>query len=254
MSARQQSEPAARRLSRTLETRGRALQCLIALMLMAAGFGSDAKAHSLDEVDAMLQSDEKYFQALDKPAPDFALRTADGRAVRLADLRGKVVVLHFIYTSCPDVCPLHAKKLAAVQAMVNATPMRNQVVFVSVTTDPSRDTPEVMRGYGPVHGLDPANWLFLTTAVGQPEDTTRKLAEAFGHTFTKSEDGIQAHGIVTHVIDKEGRWRANFHGLDFASVNLVTFVNALTNDVAGPHHVQGSDQEAGWLAKLKNLF
>ncbi|OQM74523.1 SCO family protein [Manganibacter manganicus] len=229
-------------------------RCLIALMLLTVGFAADAKAHSLNEVDAMLQSDEKYFQAIDKPAPDFTLRTADGRAVRLTDLRSKVIVLHFIYTSCPDVCPLHAEKLAAVQAMVNATPMRNQVVFVSVTTDPSRDTPEVMRGYGPAHGLDPANWLFLTTAVGQPEDTTRKLAEALGHTFTKSEDGIQAHGIVTHVIDKEGRWRANFHGLDFASVNLVTFVNALTNDVERPHHVQGSDQEGGWLAKLKNLF
>ena len=107
-------------------------------MLLTAGFASDAKAHSLDEVNAMLQSDEKYFQTIDKPAPDFALRTADGRVVRLADLRGKVVVLHFIYTSCPDVCPLHAEKVAAVQAMVNATPMRSQVVFVSVTTDPSR--------------------------------------------------------------------------------------------------------------------
>mgnify|MGYP002378149907 CR=1 FL=1 len=229
-------------------------RCLIALMLLTVGFAVDAKAHSLDEVDAMLQSDEKYFQAIDKPAPDFALRAADGRAVRLADLRGKVVVLHFIYTSCPDVCPLHAEKIAAVQAMVNATPMRNQVVFVSVTTDPSRDTPEVLSGYGPAHGLDPTNWLFLTTAVGQPEDTTRKLAEAFGHTFTKSADGIQAHGIVTHVIDKDGRWRANFHGLDFAPVNLVTFVNALTNDVERPHHAQDSDQQGGWLAKFKNLF
>ena len=226
---------------------------LVAAALIV-GVPSGAKAHSLEEVDAMLRSDEKYFQAIDKPAPDFTLRTADGRTVRLADLRGKVVVLHFIYTSCPDVCPLHAEKLAAVQAMVNATPMKDRVVFASVTTDPSRDTPDVLRNYGPAHGLDPANWLFLTTAEGQLENATRKLAEAFGHTFTKSEDGIQAHGIVTHVIDKEGRWRANFHGLDFAPVNLVTFVNALTNDVERQHHEQNSGQEDSWLAKLKNLF
>ena len=222
--------------------------------VLIPGFLSYAEAHSLDEVDAMLQGDEKYFQTIDKPAPDFTLRTADGREVRLADLRGKVVVLNFIYTSCPDVCPLHAEKIAAIQAMVNATPMKDRVVFVSITTDPSRDTPEVLSGYGPAHGLDPANWLFLTTVEGQPEGTTRELAKSFGHTFTKSEDGIQTHGIVTHVIDEEGRWRANFHGLKFEPINLVTFVNALTNNVERPHHERESDQERGWLTKLKNLF
>jgi protein SCO1/2 len=222
--------------------------------VLISGFSPGAEAHSLDEVDAMLQSDEKYFQTIDKPAPDFTLRDADGREVRPADLRGKVVVLNFIYTSCPDVCPLHAEKIAAIQAMVNVTPMKDRVVFVSITTDPARDTLDVLRSYGPAHGLDPANWLFLTTIEGQPEDTTRKLAKAFGHTFTKSEDGVQTHGVVTHVIDKEGRWRANFHGLKFEPVNLVTFVNALTNNVERPHHERGSDQERGWLTKLKTLF
>ncbi|MBN9075138.1 MAG: SCO family protein [Rhizobiales bacterium] len=222
---------------------------IVALALIAS-FASASQAHSLDEVDAMLQGDEKYFQTIDKPAPDFTLRTADGRVVRLHDLRGKVVVVHFIYTSCPDVCPLHAEKIAEIQKMVNDTPMKGRVTFVTITTDPTRDTPDVLRKYGPAHGLDPVNWLFLTTIPDQPEDTTRKLAEAFGHTFSKSEDGIQAHGIVTHVIDKEGRWRANFHGLNFASVNLVTFVNALTNNVERPHH----EQQEGWLVKLKDFF
>lgn len=223
---------------------------LIAVMALVAGFSHAARAHSLEEVDALLQGDEKYFQSIDKPAPDFTLRTADGRIMRPADLRGKVVVLHFIYTSCPDVCPLHAEKIAEIQAMVNATPMKDQVIFVTVTTDPMRDTPDVLRKYGPAHGLDPVNWLFLTTTPDEPEDATRKLAETFGHTFTKFEDGIQAHGIVTHVIDKEGRWRANFHGLNFAPINLVTFVNALTNGIERPHH----EQDEGWLAKLKDLF
>jgi protein SCO1/2 len=74
-----------------------------------------ANAHSLDEVEEMLGYEEKYFQQIDKPAPDFALKTADGRTVELADLRGQVVVLNFIYGSCPDVCPLHSEKIAEVQ-------------------------------------------------------------------------------------------------------------------------------------------
>lgn len=226
------------------------LRRLIAVAALIVGFVPGAQAHSLEKIDATLQSDEKYFQPVDKPAPDFTLRTADNRIVRPADLRSKVVVLHFIYTSCPDACPLHAEKIAEIQAMVNATPMKDMVTFVTITTDPSRDTQQVLRGYGAAHGLDPANWLFLTTTEDEPEDTTRKLAEAFGHKFTLMDGGYQMHGVVTHVIDREGRWRANFHGLKFESVNLVTFVNALTNGVERRH----DEKEEGWLAKLKSLF
>jgi protein SCO1/2 len=207
----------------------------VAALALIAARVPGAQAHSLDEVDAMLGDKEKYFQVIDKPAPDFKLQSSDGRAGQLADLRGKVLVLHFIYTSCPDVCPLHTERLAQIQAMVNATPMKDRVRFVTITTDPSRDTPEVLRDYASARGLDTANWLFLTTVPDQREDATRKLAEAFGHKFSKTDDGLQMHGVVTHVIDKEGRWKANFHGLNFDPVNLVTFVNALTNDVGVPH-------------------
>lgn len=213
----------------------RLLTCVAAALVLVAAIATTVGAHSLDEVEAMIGGTEKYFQPIDKPAPDFVLRSADGRTVRLADLRGKVVVLHFIYTSCPDVCPLHAEKIAEVQKLVNDTPMKDLVAFVTVTTDPSRDTAEVMRAYGPAHGLNPENWQFLTTTADEPEDATRKLAESFGHKFTKTDDGLQMHGIVTHIIDRDGIWKANFHGLKFDSVNLVTFVNALTNGTSRSH-------------------
>lgn len=249
MLVRPVGQPAARHPSNRNEW-ARLLLRIVAVMALAVGFAHGARSHSLDDIDAMLQNDEKYFQQIDKPVPDFTLRAADGRIVRPPDLIGKVVVLHFIYTSCPDVCPLHAEKIAEIQKMVNATPMKDQVAFVSITTDPKKDTPDVLRAYGPAHGLDPVNWLFLTTTEDQPEDATRKLAEAFGHKFSLTDDGYQMHGTVTHVIDKEGRWRANFHGMNFAPVNLVTFVNALTNNVERPHH----EQDEGWLARLWNLL
>ena len=209
-------------------------------------FGSGARPHSLDELNATLIDEEAYFQPLDRPAPAFTLRTADGADVALDDYLGKVVVLHFIYASCPDVCPLHAERIAEIQAMVNDTPMRELVQFVSITTDPANDTAEVLRAYGPAHGLDPVNWVFLTTGPDQPEDATRKLVEAYGHKFSETEDGYQLHGIVTHVIDKEGRWRANFHGLKFKPLNLVLFVNALVNDQDA--HGADADGPVGWWA------
>lgn len=215
--------------------------CAATLMLAAVTAPGLTAAHSLAEVEGELGGKERYFQPIDRAAPDFMLRDPAGRVVRLTKLRGEVVVLHFIYASCPDVCPLHAEKIAEIQAMVNRTPMKEQVRFVTITTDPLRDTPVVMQDYGPAHGLDPANWTFLTTLSDQPEDQTRRLAEAFGHTFTTTGDGMQMHGIVTHVIDQDGQWRGNFHGLEFEPTNLLVYLNAFVNRAQAPHpHVEPS--------------
>jgi protein SCO1 len=213
------------------------LKTIVPALALALGLavGNTASAHSAKDVEAMMGDKEKYFQQMDREAPGFALRDASGEPVRLEDFRGKVVVLHFVYASCPDVCPLHAEKIAEVQKMVNQTPTKTQVQFVSVTTDPANDTAEVLRDYGPAHGLDPANWTFLTTTAEQSEDATRRLAEAYGHKFSETGEGTQVHGVVTHVIDKQGHWRANFHGLRFGSTNLVVYVNALANDTGAEH-------------------
>ncbi|MFQ6242702.1 SCO family protein [Sinorhizobium meliloti] len=122
------------------------------------------------------------------------------------------------------------------------------VEFVTITTDPKHDTAAVLRDYGEAHGLDPTNWVFLTSAPDRPEDSTRKLAEEYGLKFTEGEGGgMQMHGIVTHVIDQDGRLRARFHGLNFEPVNLVVFVNALTNRTHKPH----PHPEPGFWEKLK---
>lgn len=205
--------------------------------------------HPGDQLDAVMGDKEKFFQVIDKPAPDFTLRDAAGRTVRLADFSDKVVVLHFVYASCPDVCPLHAERIAEVQDMINQTAMKDRVLFVTITTDPKNDTADVLRDYGPAHGLKPENWVFLTTLSDQPEDATRKLAEAFGHSFTKAEDGYQAHGVVTHVIDRNGRWAGNLHGLRFAPINLVQYVNGLTN-AAQP----ADKSEPNLWNRMKDLF
>ena len=84
---------------------------------------------------------------------------------------------------------------------INPTPMKDVVQFVTITTDPERDTPVVMQAYGSTHGLDPINWVFLTSGTDESE-ATRELAGRYGLKFTPSKDGYQMHGIVTHLIDK----------------------------------------------------
>lgn len=224
----------------------RALAALLGL-LPGAVLPAAAQAHSLHDVEDRMREQEKYFEA--KPgqaAPEFTLQDADGRPVSLADFRGKVVVLHFIYASCTDECPLHADLIARIQEKVNETPMRDRVEFVTITTDPVRDTSEVMKGYGRAHNLDPVNWVFLTSGPDRPEDT-RNLVKRFGHQFKEIEGGVAIHGVVTHVIDREGNLRANFHGLAFDPVNLVVYVNALVNDLHPEPEPSFWDRLGNWF-------
>lgn len=214
--------------------------------------GGSAAAHSLKELEGSLSQKEAYFQIINKPAPDFLLQDANGVRSSLASYSGKVIVLNFIYANCSDICPLHSERIAEIQDMVNRTPMKGLVEFISVTTDPEHDTADVLVEYGSVHGLDPSNWHFLTRTTDQLEASTRKLAEAYGHRFTPVDGQYQVHGIVTHIIDRDGQWRANFHGLKFSPVNMVLFINALTNDT----HVKDPAklEDRGFWSSIQKWF
>lgn len=222
----------------------------VTLVAMLTVLVAPAAAHSLEQLETQLLDRDRYFQPVDRPAPEFTLVDAMDREVSLADFRGKVVVLNFIYANCGDVCPLHSVLIAQLQSMINISPMKDQVAFVSVTTDPSQDTGKVLTDYGEVHGLDPVNWIFLTSLADEPEDATRRVAKAYGLEFTEVE-GAQMHGLVTHVIDREGRLRGRFHGLNFEAVSLVIFANALANDAhdADGHLAQPQDPWS-WITNL----
>ncbi len=201
---------------------------ILGLMLASVGVAPTA-AHSLKDLEEQLLKRERYVQMMSKKAPEFALRDADGNRVGLSDFAGKVVVLNFVFTNCPDVCPLHSEAVASIQEAINPTPMKGLVQFVTITTDPKRDTPDIMKTYGPEHGLDPVNWVFLTSGPDKPA-VTRELAWRYGLKFTQMKEGYQMHGVVTHLIDKSGNLRGKYFGLKFNETNMIVHINALTND------------------------
>lgn len=221
---------------------------LAVVLTVILTFSSAQAHHPGAELDKVMGNKEKFFEITDRPAPSFELMNRDGEIVTLSDYADKILVVHFVYTSCPDVCPLHAEKIQEIQTMINQSPMKEVVQFVTITTDPKTDTPEVLKTFGEDHNLNPMNWTFMTVAPDQAEDTTRKLAEAFGHKFAKGDDGYQTHGVVTHVIDRGGRWAANFHGMRFNSVNMVLYTNGLINKPPEPK------KDRGWLDKLRGFF
>lgn len=190
-------------------------------------------AHTLQEAEAELHERAKYAQFVDRPAPEFTLADASGHAVSLADFTDKVVVLNFIYTRCANACPLHMNLLAEVQEKVQEAGLRDEVEFVTIATDDEdiAGTRANMQAYGNNFGLEASNWRFLYRHENEPAGTTRQLAEAYGLRFDPVAEGVQAHGVVTHVIDPTGQMRARFHGLKFEPEHLVSYVKVL---VEGP--------------------
>jgi protein SCO1/2 len=96
------------------------------------------------------------------PAPDFTLTDQHGLPFHMADTRGRVVVMTFIYTHCTDLCPFVTMKLKSARDLLG--PDAGKAVLVAVTTDPERDTQPVIAAYSRAAGLFD-DWHFLTGAL-----------------------------------------------------------------------------------------
>jgi protein SCO1/2 len=156
------------------------------------------------------------------PAPAFTLTAQDERRLSLGDLRGKAVVLTFIYTTCADTCPLLTAKMAALQGRLGAD-FAQRVFFVSITVDPERDTPAVLKGYGAAHGARFDGWAFLT---GTPAEI-REVARRYGIFYKKTPRGDIDHTFLTSVIDPRGALRVQYMGVRFEPTELLNDVRSV---------------------------
>jgi protein SCO1 len=144
------------------------------------------------------------------PAPPFTLTSQDGAPVTLADFRGKVVAVTFIYTECPDICPMLTQKMVQVQDELGPD-FGKKVAFVSISLDPEHDTAEVLKDYAQFWGAKPEGWSFLTGSLDAVRDVTRR----YGVFFTKKEDGSVEHSQLTTLVDADGRMRVQYLGARF---------------------------------------
>ena len=152
------------------------------------------------------------------PAPDFALVNQDGTRVSLHQFRGRLVILTFIYTHCPDICPLTTAKLVRVQNELKKRGwFGKKVVLLSMTFDPQRDTPAVMKAYAAKFKVDHAGWHFLSG----PPGTVMKVVQAYHVPVRPSaKPGRIDHGLPTLVIDPQGRI-LGFYNPDFDPQDVV---------------------------------
>jgi protein SCO1 len=138
------------------------------------------------------------------PAPATALVDAAGKSFDLATLRGKVVVVSFVYTTCTGVCPVTTQALSRVRrALRDAKLWGTSVEFVSITLDPKRDTPRVLDEYARVFDVSEPEWHFLT---GAPVQVAAVIA-AWGMWVKGDRTGALDHPSRIFLIDPRGRER-----------------------------------------------
>jgi protein SCO1/2 len=141
------------------------------------------------------------------PIKNFSLTDQTGQLFEFAKIKGKVVVVGFGYTTCPDICPLITAAMRRVQEGL-APAERGAVFFLTITTDPEIDSPDVLASYGKRYGVDFANWSFLSGA----EPALKRVWQNFGVKVNRKARGLIDHTSLTAVIDQAGTLRFAYHG------------------------------------------
>ena len=184
-----------------------AIFCALLFALNKNNQPQQASADSLpDSPPTLIQPDHP------RNLVDFSLTNSAWRVVTRSDLKGKILVVDFLFTSCSVVCPYVNAQMAQIQQLTTNEP---DVKLVSLTVDPRDDTPDVLAKYGERFGANTNRWLFLTgdratlyALIGQ-SFLAKDIDDAFSYM-----PGNFAHTERIAVVDSEGNLRGYFDGLN----------------------------------------
>jgi protein SCO1/2 len=147
--------------------------------------------------------------AVIQSAPDFTLTAQDEKSLHFADPKGKVLLVSFVFTTCNGTCPATTHRMGQVQEALHQKGLDKggKVQLLSITLDPERDAPDVLRRYMKLYDVDPANWTFLTG----PPHKVAKVISAWGMWAKPTANGQLDHPSRIFLVDRAGRIREIYH-------------------------------------------
>jgi protein SCO1/2 len=168
---------------------------------------------------------------IDAPAkhravPNFSLQERSGKEISLADLRGKIWIADFIYTSCTDTCPFQTADMARLQERWSN---KNDLRLVSFSVDPEHDTPKILSRYAARFKADHQRWLFLT---GERAVVAHLIEDGFHLAVASVAKNPQDAGLIIHsprfvLVDRQGQIHGYYDNRDPKAMQR------LNRDVAG---------------------
>jgi protein SCO1 len=184
-----------------------AIFCALLFALNKNSQPQEASLNSLpDSTPALIPPDHP------RKLVDFSLTNSAGDVISNRELKGKILVVDFLFTSCSTTCPFVNARMTQIQQLTTNEP---DVKLVSLTVDPRDDTPEVLAKYGERFGADTNRWLFLT---GDRAALYQLIGQSFLAQDTDDPFGYMpgnfAHTERIAVMDSEGNLRGYFDGLN----------------------------------------
>jgi protein SCO1/2 len=211
------------------ECRPRWLPTAAALVFGAVLGSAQARAEPGDatlEPSAAVQRSQRAIGTVVGAHP---FREADGRPLKLSDLRGRPVLVSFVYTGCSQVCPTTTRFLARAVGEADRMLGPGRYAVATIGFNYPFDTPEAMRAFARQQGIDRRDWHFLSPEEGTVEAVTREL----GFSYAAAAGGFDHLTQVT-ILDAEGRVAAQVYGEDFEVPMLVEPLKALLTNAPLP--------------------
>lgn len=206
-------------------SREAAAQTVVALAALACLIPRPAAATSAHDPDAALRTSQA---AIGNSVGDLTFTDAHGAAFRLERLRGKPLIISFIYTSCHHVCPTLTRNLSATVEIAGEALGEDAFNVVTIGFDWAADSPDRMRMFAASQGIVRPNWHFLS---GDKESVSA-LSEDTGFLFSRSAKGFD-HLLQISIVDAKGRVYRQVYGDGLDAPAIVEPLKELVFDSPG---------------------
>lgn len=199
----------------------------ILICILITGCGQKGKQASGPEMAEAVQSSSEEINGLSIYQLTMPWKTQNGNEITFQDLKGDVLVVTMIYTSCQSACPRLVEGIKTIESKVSAS-VPSGVRYLFITIDPTYDTPERLKEYSIKNDMEDSRWLFLQGA----EESVLEFANVVAVRYDRISPIKFSHSNIVTVFDQQGVMQYQQEGVDTSFQGIIDAVNALSGHTA----------------------